>query len=70
MVKIVIDTENKQFEIIELGEHTLDLDFLKSEIQKITKLVETKEDAYFQFGIWEFQLPNEMQEDIIVYIKN
>lgn len=69
MVKIIVDTENKQFEIIELGEHALDLDYLRKELQKILEKVETREDAYAQLGIWEFQLPNEMQEEIIVYVE-
>lgn len=69
MVKIIVDTENKQFEMIELGEHALDLDYLRKELQKILEKVETREDAYAQLGIWEFQLPNEIQEEIIVYVE-
>jgi hypothetical protein len=69
MVKIVIDMENKEIEMIELGEHSLDLSYLREEIQKVIETIKTKEDAYAQLGIWEFQLPNELQEEIIVYVE-
>lgn len=69
MVKIIVDVENKQAKIIELGSHSLDLNYLREEVQKVIETVETKEDAYIQLGIWEFQLPDEVQEEIMVYVE-
>jgi hypothetical protein len=69
MVKIIVNVEDKQVKVIELGDHSLNLDSLKEEVQKVIETVETKEDAYMQLGIWEFQLPDEVQEEIIVYVE-
>ncbi|MBX0313005.1 MAG: hypothetical protein JHC31_14785 [Sulfurihydrogenibium sp.] len=69
MIKIVVDVENKTFELMELGKHSLDLDKIKSDIQKIMEAVKTKEDAYLELGYWQFELPDNIQEQIIVDIK-
>jgi hypothetical protein len=69
MVKIVVDAENKSFDIIELSKHSLDLDKIKSDVEKIVAMVGTKEDAYTELSYWQFELPDDIQEQIIVDIK-
>jgi hypothetical protein len=69
MIKVVIDAENKSFDIIELAKHSLDLNKIKSDIQKIVERLETKESAYTEFSYWQFELPDDMQEQIIVDVK-
>jgi hypothetical protein len=69
MIKIVVDAENKSFDIIELSDHLLDLDKIKSDIQKIVEKIETKEDAYTELSYWQFELPDDIQEQIIIDVK-
>lgn len=69
MVKIIVDTENKKFDIIELTKHSLDLDEIKNDIQKLVESLKTKEDVYTELGYWQFSLPDDIQEQIIVDVK-
>ena len=69
MVKILIDVENKSFDIIELDGHSLDLNRIRLDIQRIVESLETKEDAYTELSYWQFELPDDMQEQVIVDVK-
>lgn len=69
MIKIVVDAENKTFDIIELSKHSIDLDKIKSDMQKIVKKIETKEDAYTELSYWQFELPDDIQEQVIIDVK-
>jgi hypothetical protein len=69
MIKIVVDAENKTFDIIELSNHSLNLDEIRSDIQKIVEKIETKEDAYTELSYWQFELPDDIQEQIIIDVK-
>jgi hypothetical protein len=52
MIKIVVDAENKTFDIIELSKHSLNLDEIRSDIQKIVEKIDTKEDVYTELSYW------------------
>lgn len=69
MIKIIVDAENRSFDIVELTKHSLDLDKIKNDIQKLVENLRTKEDAYTELGYWQFSLPDDIQEQIIVDVK-
>jgi sigma54-dependent transcription regulator len=69
MVKIVVDVENRSFSIVELSKHSLDLDEIRSHIQKIIENSQTREDIYTELNFWQFELPEEVEEQIIVDVE-
>jgi len=69
MIKIVVDAENKTFDITELSKHSINLDEIRRDIQKIIEKIETKEDAYTELSYWQFELPDDIQEQVIIDVK-
>lgn len=69
MIKIVIDAKNKSFDVIELGEHSVDLNKIRSDIRRIVENSKTVEDIYTELGYWQFELSDNIQEQIIIDIK-